>query len=269
MSVTTRYMSSQIGPNGFQSWIALALANGQLALLGPPGGIPSVDYPTSYALWNPTTNSLSICDTVACGGGSISAFTTSADRTKLLTNGINEIDVATGQVISTSATVGQYQILTTPDGKYVVAYGVNDNVFVYDAQTLAQVAEFAVQGDGSGLAVSVDSSTLYTCGSGHGGFVYAYGIPNGNAVGWVPDIVVLPQEGGLGSGRSTSHTFWPGIAQVFLPGRSKKGLALSTSLLCKLDQGLLNSRMDICPRRPVRHQEAPSRRTLIRIRLVV
>jgi hypothetical protein len=197
MSVTTRYMSSQIGPNGFQSWVALPLANGQLALLGPPGGIPSIDYPTSYALWNPTTNSLSICDTVACGGGSISAFTTSVDRTELLTNGINEIDIATGQVISTNATAGRYQILTTADSKYVVAYGVNDNVFVYDTQTLAQVADFAVQGDGSGLALSADSSTLYTCGSSHGGFVYAYGLPNGNAVGWVPDIVVLPQEGGL------------------------------------------------------------------------
>src|SRR5208282_3830961 len=205
LNVTTRYMSSQIGPNGFQAWVALALANGQLALLGPPGGIPNVDLPNSYALWDPSSNSISICSTVSCGGGSIPGipgFTLSVDRTKLFTgvDGITEIDVATGQITSTDLSEGPYQIATTPDGNYVLVYGVNDNVFVYDTQTLAQVADFAVDGDGSGLAVSADSNTLYTSGSSHGGFVYAYSLPNGNALGWVPDIIVLPQEGGLAVG---------------------------------------------------------------------
>ncbi len=198
MSVTTRYMSSQIGPNGFQAWVALALADGRLALLGPPGGIPNVDNPTSYGLWDPTNNSISICDAVACGGGGISAFTTSVDRTKLFTSGINEIDVATGQVISANAPLRVYQILTTPDGKYVVVFGSNSDVLVYDTQTLTQIADITVQESFSGpydsaLAVSADASTLFVVTEG---FVYAYSLSSHGLVGWTPDMVVIPQGGG-------------------------------------------------------------------------
>jgi YVTN family beta-propeller protein len=201
MAVTQRYMSSQIGPEGFQSWVALALADGRLALLGPPGGIPSVDLPTSYALWDPTDNSISICNVVACGGGGISGFTTSVDRTKLITgaNEITEVDIATGQVISSSDSANADHILTSPDGKYIILWAPPSDAVVYDAVTLEKISDFTVAGEvgsDSSFAVSADSSTLYTPGEDHGGFVYAYSLPTGKAVGWVPDMIVIPQGGG-------------------------------------------------------------------------
>lgn len=81
MSVTTRYISSQIGPSGFQSWMALPLADGKLALLSASGGIPSVDGSSSFGIWNPSSNSITIYLASVCGGGNIGGFTTTVDRT--------------------------------------------------------------------------------------------------------------------------------------------------------------------------------------------
>src|SRR5579863_7458006 len=60
MKVTQRFIASEIGPYGYQTNIALPLANGQVALLGEPGGIPSVDGSSSFAIWNPSDNSIKI-----------------------------------------------------------------------------------------------------------------------------------------------------------------------------------------------------------------
>jgi len=205
MTVTQRYMASQIGPNGFQAWIALVLADGRLALLGQQN-VLSPAY--GYAVWNPSDNSISTCFDGTCGGGGeafSASFATTVDRTKILTGGRGgffEIDPDTQQVLSVSAFNADH-ILTSPDGKYIILPGDNSDAVVYDAQTLAQVADFSVAGDtssASGFAVSADSSTLYTDNSAHGGFVYAYSLPNGNALGWVPDMIVVPQGGGLAVG---------------------------------------------------------------------
>jgi hypothetical protein len=45
MVVKKRYIGSQIGPSGFFAFSAVVLADGRLALLGEPRGIPSVELP--------------------------------------------------------------------------------------------------------------------------------------------------------------------------------------------------------------------------------
>ena len=206
MVVTHRYLASQIGPSGFQAWVALALADGRLALLSP---VDSSAGASSYALWDPANNSISVCASGTCGGGNgISGFTTSVDRTKLIvgtifTNGpLSVVDTTTGQAVSGTAFDSSH-ILASPDGKYIILPGSNSDAVVYDSQTLSQVADISVSGDtssASGFAISADSTTLYTSGNDHGGFVYAYSLPAGTALGWVPDMVVIPQGGGAAVG---------------------------------------------------------------------
>jgi hypothetical protein len=205
MKITQRYKASQIGASGFQAWIALALADGQLALLGQQNVLGGA---VGYAVWNPSDNSTNVCVTGSCGGGGEAfswSFATTADRTKILTGGRGGffvIDPSTQQVSIVPAFNADH-ILTSPDGKYIILPGSNSDAVVYDAHTLNQVADFSVAGDtstASGFAVSADSGTLYTSGNDHGGFVYAYSLPTGRALGWTPDIVVIPQSGGSAVG---------------------------------------------------------------------
>ncbi|MBI3476604.1 MAG: hypothetical protein HY010_12800 [Acidobacteria bacterium] len=205
MKITQRYKASQIGSSGFQAWIALVLADGRLTLLGQQN---IVGGDVGYAVWNPSDNSINVCVIGACGGGGeafSSSFATTADRTKILTGGRGGffvIDPSTQQVSSVPAFNASH-ILTSPDGKYIILPGSNSDAVVYDAHTLQQVADFSVAGDASsasGFAVSADSSTLYTSGNDHGGFVYAYSLPTGQALGWTPDMVVIPQGGGSAVG---------------------------------------------------------------------
>ena len=116
-TVTRRYEASQIGPNGFTAVSALVLSNGSLALLGAAGGIPSVDGSPSFAVWNPTANSIAVYATqygagqthgtftVVCGNvmGNIGGFTRTPDRSKVVIGSIDsddtlcEVDTSTGQ----------------------------------------------------------------------------------------------------------------------------------------------------------------------------
>ena len=61
MTVKNRYLASQIGSyGGYRAVATLVLADGRLALLGALGGIPSVDGSSSFAIWDPSNNSLAI-----------------------------------------------------------------------------------------------------------------------------------------------------------------------------------------------------------------
>jgi hypothetical protein len=51
MSVTKRFPSAGIGPNGFSAYSALVMADGRLALLGGQGGFQSVDGYGEVAIW--------------------------------------------------------------------------------------------------------------------------------------------------------------------------------------------------------------------------
>jgi YVTN family beta-propeller protein len=213
-TVTNRYMASQIGPNGFQALSALVLSNGSLALLGAAGGIPSVDGSSSLAIWNPTTNSITVYapPSVVCGSTmeNIGGFIRSPDRTEVIIGSIDsddtlcQINAVTGQGTSVIAVAdGSFStthITITPNGKYIILPSYPNQVIVYNAQTLKQITAFNVSGDVSsavGLAVSSDSTTLFVPSAT---IVYAYSLSTFQQVGWTPNIFlpVVASGGAVG-----------------------------------------------------------------------
>jgi hypothetical protein len=215
MKVKRRYLASEIGPYGFAALSALVLADGRLALLGEQGGIPSVDGSTAIAFWDPTTNAITIYGSVnainsgviptqpLCPMGNIGGFSRTADRTSVLLGSIDsdgtvcQITESTGQKQSFAATGSPAHIAVSPDGNYLAFQGVNQSVTLYNAHTLTPTLNFPVSQNVSaneGMLFSPDSTRLYITGSQ---FVYAYGIPAGQLIGWLPNIVVEPISGGL------------------------------------------------------------------------
>jgi hypothetical protein len=214
--VTQRYRASQIGPNGYGALSALVLADGQLALLGEQGGIPSVDGSTSVAVWNPASNALTVYPSTGlplpCGPlGNIGGFSRTVDRTKIIIASVDsddtlcEIEESTGQgnYVSTLAGFAQVNFRTTPDGKYIILPGNtlsappnNTYAYVFDAATLKPSAQILVSGDTStaaGFAISEDSKTLFVPNAWT---IYAYDLASGKQVGWLSNINVPPISGG-------------------------------------------------------------------------
>ena len=208
MVVTNRYLASQIGPRGYQAYVVQVMANGELALLGGQGGIPGVDGYGGFAFWNLANNSI---QTYGAGGpvqtcadeGRIFTFTITGDRSLLVLqnfdatsaspNEVCTIDPVTGQTNSVSITGSP--VTPTPDGKsiLVLQYGIQAQMIVLNARTLAQTGSFPV-GDfpaGTYMVVSADSSTVYFAPT-LGGIVYAFDISTAAQVGWLPDIYTSP-----------------------------------------------------------------------------
>jgi hypothetical protein len=208
LTVTQRYMASKRGPHGFASLLALVLANGDVALLGSQGGIPSVDGSTSFAIWTPASNAIQVYDRQGCGVvmGNIGGFTRTVDRNQIILTSVDsdgtlcEFNPSTGTAIHTTAQAfTMHNILTSPDGKYVILPGSAAAV-VYDAHTLATVTQFPVLGDATsaaGFAISADSTTLFTPTDNA---IYAYNLATGQEVGWVPNIFLPPISGGFAVG---------------------------------------------------------------------
>lgn len=213
MTVTRRYIASQIGPYGFFAYTALVLADGQVALVGGPSN-PNVGQSVSIAVWNPVDNSITNygengthessafpCNVFA---GTIAGFTLSADRTQIIFGiGGTLCEMNPSTRTGTSATgaslelVDLYHITVTPDGKYVI---LANNLLtlqpavadVFDAHTLTEVAQFNVLGDTAGdssFFVSADSTTLFTPTES---IIYAYNLATQQLVGWTPNIFVRP-----------------------------------------------------------------------------
>jgi len=220
MQVKHRYLGSGIGPYGYRAFSALALANGNVALLGAQGGIPSVDGSTSFAVWNPITNSTAIYTSVygsgqlnglpasvVCGGfmGNIGGFALTADRTKVIVGSIDsddtlcEVDASSGQDTYVAATAYPIKIAISPDGRYL-ALPSSSQVLLYDASTLQNLTSFPVAGDTSSVAdlmFSADSQTLYVPGNG---IVYAYSVATHQQIGWTPNMYLSPASGGYSVG---------------------------------------------------------------------
>jgi DNA-binding beta-propeller fold protein YncE len=220
MAVIQRYIASGIGPYGYLATSALVLSDGQLSLIGPYNGI---DGTTSIAVWNPTNNSISIYGgflpgslPLPCGSfpGNLGGFALTVDRTQILLGGINgnllcEVNpsTGTGQAISGGPALN---IVTTPDGKYIILPNYSGGVTLYNTQTLAVVAQFGVMG--YPLMVSPDSKTLV---ASDGTIIYAYDLATQELAGWFPDIDVQPISGG--------YAFGP-IANPFLLATDGTGL---------------------------------------------
>lgn len=205
MVVTHRYIASQIGPKGYQAYVVHVMANGELALLGGGGGIPSIDGYSSFAFWNPATNSMQTGTQIGrCASeGGIFAFAATGDRTLLVLENENlggataselcTVDPATEQ--TNSIPITGLPVTPTPDGKsiLVLEYGIASQIEVFNPRTLAQTGTIQA-GDfpaGSYMMVSPDSSTVYLAPE-LGGNIYAYNISTGTQVGWIPDIYTQP-----------------------------------------------------------------------------
>jgi WD40 repeat protein len=244
MTVTGRFLASQIGPFGFQSSIALVLNDGRVALLGAAGGIPSVDGFSAFMVWNPVDNSGTLYKTpfTAGFGGppanrvcgpleNIAGFTRSADRTKLLLGSADsddtlcEVDAASGaDNFTTLAFFPVNDIAVSPDGKYIASTQLtNGNIALLDASTLNLVAQFPVSGStaSDGWATfSADSSTIFVTSPT---IVYAYDVNTHQQTGWLPNLVVENVSGGFLTGPSTG----PAIVDVgngLLAGPMEEGV---------------------------------------------
>lgn len=249
MTVTQRYMASQIGPYGFYAYTALVLADGQVALVGGPSN-PSVGQSDSVAIWNPTDNSITNYGEngpnpglpfTGCSvfSGTIAGFTLSADRTQIvfgIGETLCEFNPSTGTgVAATGASlelVALYHIVVTPDGKYVI---LANNLMtaqpavaeVFNAQTLVEVSEFNVLGNtssASGFFVSPDSTTLYIPGDPETGIIYAYSLATQQLVGWVPNFFTEPISGGGANGPIDSPYFLATDGSGLFVGPMEEGI---------------------------------------------
>ena len=244
MTVSRRYVASQIGPYGYLAFNAVVMADGKVALLGAEGGIANVDGSSSIALWNPADNSIKIWGTMGqyygallpCGAfmGNIGGFARTGDRSKILIGSVDsdntlcEIEPNSGIGNYVTARGGLYHLLTTPDGKYIIL-PVNSGAVVYDAQTLTLVAQFPVGGDGtsaSGFAVSADSKTLYTPTDS---VVYAYDLNTHKQVGWFPNIPLPAVGGGFNVGPGYSANLQAVDGTGLLAGPMEEGIGFVDS----------------------------------------
>jgi len=241
MTVTKRFIASQIGPYGFQSFSALALADGRLALLGEPGGIPSIDGSSTVALWNPADNSITVYGAPGfngeptvplCGGLSeIGAIELTADRSAILigtTNGsdVCELNATTGQYIQGGNNGRSLKIVVSPDGRLIAlpaAAPSYNTVVLIDAHTLAQVAAFSVAGDtasDSSFIFSPDSRLLYVSSEPT---IFAYDVSTYQLTGWLPNLVVQAQGGGFTVGPGSGPNFGAFDGTGLLAGPMEEG----------------------------------------------
>ncbi len=244
MKVTHRYVASQIGPYGYKALTALVLSDGRLALLGSPGGIPSVDGSSSFAIWNPTDNSMAIYGSsyglgqlsgvpasTVCGPlENIGGFALTADRATVILGSIDsdstlcEVNATTGQdsyITSESSFI--FSIVTSPDGNYIALPANPNQVVLYNAHTLNKAAQFAVAGDvgsDSNFVFSNDSQTLFVPSSS---IVYAYSVATGQQIGWLPNVEVEYTSGGFAVGQSTSPNYEVADGTGLLAGPMEEG----------------------------------------------
>ena len=244
MAVRKRYVASQIGPYGFQSFSALVLADGRLALLGEPGGIPSVDGSSSIALWNPADNSMTVYGAPGfngeptvplCGGLSeIGAIELTADRSAILIgtitgSGVCELNATTGQYILAGTNGRSMKIVVSPDGRFIAlpaAAPLYNTAVLIDAHTLAQVAAFSVAGDTAGdssFIFSPDSRLLYVSSET---MIFAYDISTYQLAGWLPNLVVQPQGGGFTVGPGSGPNLGAFDGTGLLAGPMEEGFGL-------------------------------------------
>jgi hypothetical protein len=242
MKISRRYIASEIGPYGYQALSTLVMADGRLALLGEQGGIPSVDGSTGIAIWSPTTNSITIygsANSLNSGGiptqplcpmGNIGGFTRTADRTSVLLGSIDsdgtlcEIAESTGQTQYVVGSGSSMHIAVSPDGNYLALPGANGSVTLFNPRTLTLGLNFPVSANvspGGGMAFSPDSKTLYISGSE---FVYAYGVADGQLIGWLPNLVVQYISGGLEMTNATGPAFGAFDGTGLLVGPMEEGL---------------------------------------------
>jgi YVTN family beta-propeller protein len=246
-TVTKRYIASQIGPNGFQALSALVLSNGSVALLGAAGGIPVVDGSPTFAVWSPTSNSITIYGTsyggsqlppgvpftTICGptDANLFGFARTVDRTKILVSSLNlcEVDPSTGQTSYSAPGASPAPIVTSPDGKYIALANYPNQIVLLDPNTLHQIAAFDVSDQAlstSAWLFSADSATLFIATDT---IVYAYNVSTQQQIGWTPNIFLPPISGGLAGGPINSPNIQAVDGTGLLAGPMEEGVGFIDS----------------------------------------
>jgi|HubBroStandDraft_1064217.scaffolds.fasta_scaffold01336_4 WD40 repeat protein len=211
MQVVARTPSASIGPSGFTASEVFVLANGSLALLGAPGGLPEDGY-QNFAIWNPASNALTVVNSpvatpAGCSIQNIGAFGVTGDRTKILAASIDSDEtVCSFDAISLQGTAapagssGDFVnlVIPTPDGKRFFVTSEDGTVVVFDASTVAKLGTF--QGPMLntsppsslgiyGATISLDGSTLYVVDLIAD--LVAYDTTALTEKGWVPNYSVV------------------------------------------------------------------------------
>jgi hypothetical protein len=231
MQVLQRFASSTIGPQGYIATEAFILADGQVALLGPvPLGSNLGSYlngSPSFAIWNPTTNSLQVIGTQFFPNDRFDSFgqmALSADRTQIWVANANGASFALYNPATNTAVLGldsigtPTELLPTPDGKRIFVLATS-YASVYDANTLALLDSFLAPTQ-SGV-LSQDGSTLYAGFSVINPDLSAYDTTSFNQKGWTPtfNVVDLQQVIVASAIDETGLVFGPiGHGVAFLDG---------------------------------------------------
>ena len=212
MKVVHRYISSQIGPSGFQAVSVKVLADGELVLLeglGGQGGLASIDGYPGFAVWNPQNNSLTNYSSPvssSCPTSPIFGIGLTGDRSQIIFAPLNTLcafNPVSGNVHS--ATIDGAPIVSTPDGKSVLVlqYGIQPQISVFDAQSLTLTNSFPLAGiaDSAAMVVSADSQTVFLpVGDPNGLVIYGYNLATGQSIGWTSNLDVPPLTGGSSEG---------------------------------------------------------------------
>lgn len=260
ISVTHRYVASQIGTYGFEAAEVRVLATGSLALLGTPGqpgeSFASDGYP-GVAIWNPATNDIAyygtstalgyfshpvntICDAV---GDNLAELLLVGGRSRVILGTasggwICMLDPATGDsIVALGGGDLELHLVATPDGTEIISpggIGGGNDVTVFDATTLAVKSSFPVLGDVSSAAslmVSPDSKTLYM--NDANGIIYAYTIATGALAGWLPNLEVGPLVGGFSVGATDSPCLGAMDNTGLMAGPMEEGIGFIDTTLLK------------------------------------
>jgi len=236
MAVTTRYPAAQIGPNGFWATTVLAMANGELALLGSDVNLAGIYSVGAFAIWDPSDNSIAIYGAesttdAGCANSTLSTFERTGDRSLLiLSSSPCTFNPVTGQS-NISDLYGAYPVVSTPDGKSILVLESDSTsssptqVVVLDSNTLVQEQTIPVAlgpSDVTSIVVSADSKTVYLAGY----LVYAYDLASGQLLGWAPNPYVIPYGGGLSPGIIGPPIFEAEDSNGLLIGPMQEGVGL-------------------------------------------
>ncbi len=248
MKVTTRYTASTIGSTGFHAYSALVMADGNLALLGGKGLLPAVDGHYGFAIWNPTTNALSVYASnyggpelgipyqTVCGAlENISVFARTPDRSNLLmvsadSDGtICKFDESTRKDSNVQIGGFIWQLAFSPDSTEMVftaPAAMYNQVEVYNVQSLTKVTQYSVLGDttsAASLLVSSDNKTLFISSPG---LYFGYDLNSGGLLGAIPNIVVEPLSDGPARGPISGPNIQAFDGTGLLAGPLEEGVGL-------------------------------------------
>jgi streptogramin lyase len=201
MSVVQRFPAASLGSQGYTGIEPFILASGQVVLLGGIAAL-NVDGSQSFAIWDPSTNSLQVVSTGVFGRAdfaNIGQMSLTSDRSKIILTSADSdgtlgiYDPSTGVALTGQGLSFVRDILPTPDGSQLILTQ-GDYIEVHDSNTLALLGSYTIPAFGGALSatLSFDGSTLFV--TDLLGNVYAYDTSQFAQQGWVPNFQVADAQ---------------------------------------------------------------------------